>query len=99
TVAARLLGIPASTAFDYEWARVQHTVNCRLCKAIVVPDALPPERLAPYGAPPAKLQRYAGLKEEYYLADFEPDRAVLGELGLDPEQPIAVVRTAPARSL
>src|SRR3954465_13914241 len=30
TVAARLLGIPSSTAFDYEWARVQHTVNCRL---------------------------------------------------------------------
>src|SRR4051812_20458637 len=99
TVAARLLGIPASTAFDYEWARVQHTVNCRLCKAIVVPDAIPPERLAPYGATPAKLQRYAGLKEEYYLADFEPDRAVLGELGLDPGEPIAVVRTPPAVSL
>jgi uncharacterized protein len=99
TVAARLLGIPASTAFDYEWARVQHTVNCRLCKAIVVPDAIPPERLAPYGATAAKLQRYAGLKEEYYLADFEPDRAVLGELGLDPERPIAVVRTPPAVSL
>jgi len=99
TVAARLLGIPASTAFDYEWARVQHTVNCRLCKAVVVPDAIPPERLAPYGATPAKLQRYEGLKEEYYLADFEPDRAVLGELGLDPDQPIAVVRTPPAVSL
>jgi predicted glycosyltransferase len=99
TVAARLLGIPSSTAFDYEWARVQHTVNCRLAQAVVVPDAIPPERLAPYGATPAKLHRYPGLKEEYYLADFEPDPAVLGELGLDPEQPIAVVRTPPAVSL
>jgi predicted glycosyltransferase len=99
TVAARLLGIPASTAFDYEWARVQHTVNCRLCKAVVVPDAIPPARLAPYGATAAKLQRYAGLKEEYYLADFEPDAAVLAELGLDPGEPIAVVRTPPAVSL
>src|SRR3954447_2418807 len=36
TVAARLLGIPSSTAFDYEWARVQHTVNCRLANAVVV---------------------------------------------------------------
>jgi predicted glycosyltransferase len=99
TVAARLLGIPASTAFDYEWARVQHTVNCRLCGAVVVPDAIPPERLARYGATAAKLQRYAGLKEEYYLADFEPDRAVLSELGLDRDQPIAVVRTPPAVSL
>jgi predicted glycosyltransferase len=99
TVAARLHRIPVSTAFDYEWARVQHTVNCRLAQAIVVPEVIPPERLQPYGATPAKLQPYAGLKEEYYLADFEPDPAVLGELGLDREQPIAVVRTPPAVSL
>src|SRR5919204_3430772 len=75
TVAAALLRIPSSTAFDYEWARVQHTVNCRLARAVVVPDAIPPERLAPYGATPTKLRRYPGLKEEYYLADFEPDPA------------------------
>jgi predicted glycosyltransferase len=99
TVAARLLGIPSATAFDYEWARVQHTVNCRLARAVVVPDAIPPERLAPYGATAAKLRRYPGLKEEYYLADFEPDPAVLSDLGLDPERPIAVVRPPPAVSL
>src|SRR3954453_13418937 len=99
TVAARLLGIPSSTAFDYEWARVQHTVNCRLAKAVVVPDAIPPARLAPYGATPAKLRPYAGLKEEYYLADFDPTRAVLDELGIHPARPLAVVRTPPAVSL
>jgi uncharacterized protein len=99
TVAAALLRIPSSTAFDYEWAKVQHTVNCRLARAVVVPDVIPPERLAPYGAEPSKLRRYPGLKEEYYLADFEPDPAVLGELGLDPARPIAVVRTPPAVSL
>jgi predicted glycosyltransferase len=99
TVAAALLRIPSSTAFDYEWAKVQHTVNCRLAKAVVVPEAIPPERLRPYGATAAKLRRYPGLKEEYYLADFEPDGAVLAELGLDPAQPIAVVRTPPAVSL
>ena len=68
--------------FDYEWATVQHTVNCRLANAVVVPDAIPPERLDRYGAR-GKLRRYPGLKEEYYLADFEPDAAVLDELGLD----------------
>src|SRR5918996_3261113 len=99
SVAAALLRIPSSTAFDYEWATVQHQVNCRLCRAVVVPDAIPPERLARYGATDAKLRRYAGLKEEYYLADFEPDPAVLRELGLDPARPIAVVRTPPAVSL
>jgi predicted glycosyltransferase len=99
TVAAALLRIPSSTAFDYEWAKVQHTVNCRLARAVVVPDVIPPERLRPYGATDAKLRRYPGLKEEYYLFDFEPDPAVLDELGLDPARPIAVVRTPPAVSL
>jgi predicted glycosyltransferase len=65
----------------------------------VVPDAIPPERLARYGATAAKLRRYPGLKEEYYLADFEPDPAVLGELGLDRDKPLALVRTPPAVSL
>src|SRR4051812_2294128 len=89
TVAARVLRIPSSTTFDYEWARAQHTVNCRLAQAVVVPEAIPPERLAPYGATPAKLRRYPGLKEEYYLADFEPDAGILDELGLDASAPIA----------
>jgi uncharacterized protein len=98
TVAARLLRIRCSTMFDYEWATVQHTVNCRLAQAVVVPEAIPPERLDRYGAR-GKLARYPGLKEEYYLADFEPDRGVLTELGLDEGQPIAVVRTPPTVSL
>ena len=99
TVAAKLLGVPSATTFDYEWATVQHTVNCRLAKRVVVPDAIPPERLARYGATSRKLRQYAGLKEEYYLADFTPDEAVLTELGLDPAEPLAVVRTPPAVSL
>jgi hypothetical protein len=66
---------------------------------VVVPEAIPPERLRRYGATGAKLRRYPGLKEEYYLADFEPDPAVLAELGLDRQRPIAVVRTPPAVSL
>jgi predicted glycosyltransferase len=98
TIAAALLGIPAATMFDYEWATVQHNINCRLARAVVVPEAIPPQRLERYGAA-GKLGRYAGLKEEYYLADFEPDRAVLDELELDSSQPIVVVRTPPDVSL
>jgi uncharacterized protein len=99
SVAAALLRIPAATAFDYEYAAQQHHVNCRLCRVVVVPELIPPERLAPYGAKPRKLRRYAGLKEEYYLADFEPDEAVLDELGLGRERALVVVRTPPEVSL
>jgi predicted glycosyltransferase len=91
-VAARMLHIPTTTTIDYEWATFQHQINCRLARAIVVPELLPAERLLRYGAR-GKVRQYPGLKEEYALADFEPDPAVLDELGLDVEQPIAVVRT------
>ena len=98
SVAAALLRIPSATAFDYEWARVQHQVNCRLARAVVVPEAIPPERLFGYGAK-GKIRPYAGLKEEYYLSDFEPDAAVIAELGLSADRPLVVVRTPPEVSL
>jgi predicted glycosyltransferase len=98
TVAAALLRVPSATAFDYEWATVQHQVNCRLAKSVVVPDAIPAERIERYGAR-GKIHAYEGLKEEYYLADFEPDTAVLEELRLDRERPLVVVRPPPEVSL
>lgn len=98
SVAATLLGIPSATMFDYEWAAVQHHINCRLASAVVVPDAIPPERLDRYGAR-GKVRSYEGLKEEYYLADFQPDSAILAQLEIDPARPIVVVRTPPEVSL
>jgi predicted glycosyltransferase len=98
TLAAAALRIPSVTMFDYEWATVQHTINCRLARAVVVPEAIPPERLARYGAA-GKLRRYQGLKEEYYLADFEPDEEVLAGLGLERSRPLVLVRTPPELSL
>jgi uncharacterized protein len=98
SVAAALLRVPSATAFDYEWAAAQHHVNCRLARVVMVPEAIPPERLDRYGAR-GKVRGYAGLKEEYYLADFEPDPAVRAELALDGERPLVVVRTPPEVSL
>ena len=52
-VAARLLRIPAATMFDYEWRHgAARQVNCRLARAVVVPDAIPPAA-APRGTGPA----------------------------------------------
>src|SRR5919197_330 len=96
---ARRLGIASATAFDYEFAWLQHQLGCRAATRVVVPEAIPPERLERYGVRPPKLRRYPGLKEEYYLADFEPSPAVLEELGLDPQAPLVVVRTPPEVSL
>jgi predicted glycosyltransferase len=99
TMTARALGIPSSTTFDYEFATVQHQLGCRAATFVVVPDAIPPERLERYGVRPPKLRRYEGLKEEYYLADFEPDSGVLEPLGLDRGRILVVVRTPPDVSL
>jgi len=92
-LAARTLRIPSSTTFDYEFATVQHQLACRAASVVLVPEAIPADRLERYGARPPKLRRYPGLKEEYYLADFEPDPGVLEQLGLDPARVIVVVRT------
>jgi uncharacterized protein len=97
--AARLLGIPNTTMFDYEWATVQENVVCRLANRVLVPHAIPPERLERYGARPPKLVRFEGLKEEYYLSRWEPDPAALKALGLDRRRVICVVRTAPSYAL
>src|SRR5205085_9698711 len=72
TLTARRLGIPSTTTFDYEFATLQHQLGCRAATKVVVPAAIPPDRLRPYGVRPPKLVQYPGLKEEYYLADFEP---------------------------
>jgi uncharacterized protein len=98
-VVARALKIPAVDMFDYEWATLQHTVGCRPARRVMTPDAIPPERLRRYGVTDAKLAQFPGLKEEYYLADFEPDRGVLPELGLDPERVLVAVRPPPDVSL
>jgi predicted glycosyltransferase len=99
TLTARSLGIESATTFDYEFAWLQHQLGCRAATRVVVPDAIPAERLARYGARPPKLRTYPGLKEEYYLADFEPDPGVPAALGVDPSRLLAVVRTPPEASL
>jgi uncharacterized protein len=99
TMTARRLGIPSATTFDYEWAYLQHKLGCRAATRVVVPEAIPPERLARYGAVPPKLVQYPGLKEEYYLADFEPDASVLEQLGVERERVVVVLRPPPDVSL
>jgi uncharacterized protein len=97
-VVSALLRIPSAQMQDYEFAGRQRRISFRVARRVLVPDAIPVERLERIGAKRSKLVRYPGLKEEYYLADFEPDPAVLDELGLDREKVLVVVRPPPETS-
>jgi predicted glycosyltransferase len=98
-LAAAMLRVPAANTFDYEFAVQQHNVGCRLARRVLTPDRIPAERLTRYGVGPEKLVQYPGLKEEYYLHDFEPDAGVLEALGVDRSRIVIVFRPPPDVSL
>jgi predicted glycosyltransferase len=99
TITARRLGIRSATTHDYEFATLQHQLGMRAATKVVVPEAIPAERLEHLGVRPPKLLRYPGLKEEYYLSDFEPDPGVLDRLGVDRARVLVVLRPPPDVSL
>jgi hypothetical protein len=97
-IAAWTVGVPQLTFLDDERLRRGNAVNARLADEVAVPQAIPPETLAALGAMPARLFRYPGFKEEYYLHDFSPDPRVLAPLGVDRRHVVGIVRPArPAR--
>jgi uncharacterized protein len=97
-VVSSLFRIPSAQMQDYEFAGWQRQIAFRAARRVLMPDSIPLDRLRKIGAKERKLVRYPGLKEEYYLADFEPDAAVLDELGLDREKVLVVVRPPPETS-
>jgi predicted glycosyltransferase len=95
---SKLLRVPWVQMQDYEHAGLQRRLAFRAARRVLAPAAIPPEAMRRAGARPEKLFSYPGLKEEYYLADFEPDPSVLGELGVDRDRVLAVVRPPPETS-
>jgi len=85
------LGIPQLTLLDDERPRA-NLVNVRLVDEVAAPQAMPASILAALGAPPEKLFRFPGFKEEYYLYDVRPDPRALASLDVDPRQVVGVVR-------
>ena len=98
-IAARVLGIPEANMHDYEYAVTQHRIGCRLAARVMFPESVPPERLRRFGVGPEKLFPYPGIKEEYYLYDFEPDAEALRRLSVDTARVVVVVRPPPDVSL
>jgi hypothetical protein len=98
-IAARTLGVPEANMHDYEYAVTQHRIGCRLAKRVMFPESVPLERLRRFGVTPAKHFPYPGLKEEYYLHDFQPDAEALRRLSVDTGRVVVVVRPPPDVSL
>jgi predicted glycosyltransferase len=98
-IASRILGVPEANMHDYEYAVTQHHIGCRLARRVMFPDSVPAERLRRFGVRPEKLFPYPGLKEEYYLYDFEPDPDALTRLGVDTSRVVVIVRPPPDVSL
>jgi hypothetical protein len=107
-VVSRALRIPLVQMNDYEHAGLQRRISFRAARLVIAPDAIPVEAMERAGAREDRLFRYPGLKEDYYLADFRPDPAVIEALdlparGVSPqrgtdERVLVVVRPPPETS-
>jgi len=82
-VAAKLLGVPSVTMYDYEW------VDPRLfswgCQRILLPEVVDDERCREAGIDTDKVSHFPGLKEHVYLAGRSLDDSVADDLGLRPD--------------
>lgn len=92
-IASRLLGVPSVTMYDYEW--VDPRLFNLFCASILMPRAVGHSRCREAGIAPGKVQLFAGLKEELYLAERTDRSDVAGELGLDPRA-IRILMRPPA---
>ena len=95
-VACKALKIPHVTMSDYEFARLSHSLNIPRSKKVIFPEAIPFAILESEGCTREQYAPFPGLKEEYYLADFEPDPRVLADLAIDPDKILVVLRTPPS---
>jgi predicted glycosyltransferase len=99
-VAARLARIPIVTGMDFEHQPANH-LAFRLAQRVLLPAALEDTEVRKQGATAGKTRFYAGLKEEIYLADFEPDPGLLAKIGVDlgTDGRLVVARPAPDLAL
>ncbi|MDQ3632454.1 MAG: DUF354 domain-containing protein [Actinomycetota bacterium] len=98
-VTAKSLRVRVVTAMDFEHQPANH-LAFRLAHTVLLPEALPARLVRRQGARARKVRHYPGLKEELYLADFEPDPTVEERIGVrrNGDTALVVVRTPPSRA-
>jgi hypothetical protein len=100
-LSARTSGLKTITLMDYEHQPANH-LAFRLATRVIVPKEFPAESLRRYGANAKKIKRYAGTKEDVYLADFKPDpdfHLQLNSLGVGPNDILVVMRPPATEAL
>ena len=94
-MACAALRVPNTTMFDYEYATLQHSLNCRLAARVLVPDAIPPARLRRFGARGGEARPLSGPEGGVLAGGRRPRPGGAGSLGLDGEA-VGVVLRPPA---
>lgn len=100
-LAARALSLRTVTLMDYEHQPANH-LAFRFASRIIVPNAFPDAALTRFGAAPAKVKRYDGLKEDVYLANFQIDPEFakqLRELSINASDVLVTVRPPASEAL
>jgi predicted glycosyltransferase len=100
-LAARALSLKAVTLMDYEHQPANH-LAFRMASRVIVPRAFPQAALTRFGAAPAKVRRYEGIKEDVYLADFQADPDFpeqLKQLGIKASDMLVTVRPPASEAL
>jgi predicted glycosyltransferase len=100
-LAARALSLRSVTLMDYEYQPANH-LAFRFASRIIVPLSFPDQALVRYGALPGKVQRYSGIKEDVYLADFQSDPQFgkqLHELGIEAADVLVIMRPPAGEAL
>jgi len=100
-LAARALSLRTVTLMDYEHQPANH-LAFRLASRVIVPRAFPEAALARFGAHAERVKRYAGIKEDVYLADFQTDpefEKQLSKLGINSQDILVTIRPPASEAL
>lgn len=88
--AARLLGIPSITSYDYEYTYV--APEHKFATTVIVPAIIPNSFFQENNFSLKNIRKYNGFKEQIYLNDFKPDSSLLRELNIDENKVIVLIR-------
>jgi predicted glycosyltransferase len=89
-IAARMLGIPSLSMYDYE--HVATGIFDRFSTRVLVPAVLEDRDLLSGGLAKGRYVRYPGQKEDVYLGGLQPDPTILSDLDIDPAAILVVLR-------